>query len=89
MSTVAIDSMASYLMMNMTLAERQYLAQKMIAERDEYGLLPNEQVAVEDYLVDRAEKALKRVVAGEYYTHEETEQLFANKIQELRQGATV
>ena len=89
MSTVAIDSMASYLIMNMTLAERQYLAQKMVAERDEYGLLPTERVAVEDYLVDRAEKALDRVDAGEYYTHEETKQLFANKIQELRQSATI
>ena len=89
MSTIAIDNMASYLMMNMTLAERQYLAQKMVAERDEYGLLPSERAAVEDYLVDRAEKALERVDAGEYYTHEETKQVFANKIQELRQGATV
>ena len=90
MSTIAIDNMAAYLMMNMTLAERQYLAQKMVAERDEYGLLPNERLAVEDYLVDRAEKALERVDAGEYYTHEETRQLFANKIQELRLGgATV
>ena len=76
-------------MMNMTLTERQYLAQKMVAERDEYGLLPNERAAVEDYLVDRVEKALERVDAGEFYTHEETKQLFANKIQELRQGGTV
>lgn len=89
MSTVAIDSVASYLMMNMTLAERQYLAQKMVAERDEYGLLPNERVAVEDYLVERAEEALERADAGECYTHEETKQLFANKIQELRQSAAV
>ena len=89
MSTIAIDNMASYLMMNMTLAERQYLAKKMVAERDEYGLLPSERLAVEDYLVDRAEKALERVDAGECYTHEETKQLFANKIQELRQGTTV
>ena len=89
MSTIAIDNMASYLMMNMTLAERQYLAQKMVAERDEYGLLPSERAAVEDYLVDRAEKALERVDAGEYYTHEETKHFFADKIQELRQGATV
>lgn len=89
MSTVAIDSMASYLMMNMTLAERQYLAQKMVAERDEYGLLPDERATVEDYLVDRAEKALERADAGEFYTHEETKQLFADKIQELRQSAIV
>ena len=84
MSTIAIDNMASYLIMNMTLAERQYLAQKVVAERDEYGLLPSERVAVEEYLVDRAEKALERVDAGEYYSHEETKQVFANKIQELR-----
>ena len=57
MSTIAIDNMATYLMMNMTLAERQYLAQKMIAERDEYGLLPNERVAVEDYLSRESPRA--------------------------------
>ena len=55
-----------------------------MAKWDEYGLLPTERVAVEDYLVDRAEKALDRVDAGEYYTHEETKQLFANKIEKYR-----
>ncbi len=85
MSTVAIDSVASYLMMNMTLAERQYLAQKVVAEKDEYGLLPSEREVVERYLVERAENALERADAGEYYSNEETKQIFADRIQELRQ----
>lgn len=53
-----------------------------------FGLLDDKD-AVEDYLVDRAEKALERADAGGFYTHEDTKQLFADKIQELRQGAIV
>ena len=84
MSTMVLDNIASYLFTTMSLADRQYLASKMVADRDEYGLTPEERTMVENYLIDRAERAVERVETGEYYTGEETEQYFAERIRQMR-----
>ena len=84
MSTMVLDNIASYMFTTMSLADRQYLASKMVADRDQYGLTPEERTMVENYLIDRAEKAAERIDAGEYYTGEETEQYFTERIQQMR-----
>ncbi len=84
MSTMVLDNIASYMYATMSIEDRRYLASKMLAEQDEFGLSPEERAMVEDYLIDRAELAADRVEAGEYYTGEETEQFFNEHIRQLR-----
>ena len=84
MSTMVLDNIASYMFTTMSMADRQYLASKMVVDCDEYGLTPEERAMVENYLIDRAERAVDRIEAGEYYTGEETEQYFNERIQQMR-----
>ena len=84
MSTMALDNIASYMFTSLSMADRQYLASKMVAEHDEYGLTSDERVLLEKYLTSCAEQAVKRVDAGEYFTEEEAERFFNKRIQQMR-----
>ena len=57
------------------------------ASQPDEELTAAEQAAVEAYLTDRAEKAVERVEAGEYYSHARVAQLAAGYVASLKQAA--
>ena len=82
MSTVAIDNLALYLIGTMTLAERQYLAKKVMTP-DEIN--PQRATDDEEQYLDRAlENSLQDIAAGRVYSQEQAYQMMdafvANKV---------
>jgi hypothetical protein len=80
MDTATVNNVVSYLFTTMNFDERQYLAGRLLAKTDEYGLLPEERVAVENYLTRRADDAVKRVDMGESYSNAEVRQSFMDAV---------